>query len=121
VLQQVAETVPRSKSPTCALPPLPLPPQLKSKLQQMYPGKYVDPTSTFINRWAQDPFALGSYSFNGMGSKPADRATLAAREDMLFWAGEHAHRNLWATVHGAYLSGKDAAAALLSCRTTGCA
>jgi monoamine oxidase len=87
----------------------------------MYPDKYVDPTSTFINRWAKDPFSLGSYSFNGMGSKPADRAKLAAREGMLFWAGEHTHKNMWATVQGAYLSGKDAAAALLSCRTTGCA
>jgi hypothetical protein len=105
-------------------PPPPEPPQVTEKLRQMFPSSYVAPTSIFINRWAQDPYSLGSYSFNAFvsssaGSPKNDRATLGKREGQLFFAGEHAHQTLWATVNGAYLTGKAAAAALLSCRSGG--
>jgi monoamine oxidase len=63
-----------------------------------------------ITRWRQDPFALGSYSFLGRGAQPADRVALGEPVGRtLFFAGEAANRRYPGTVHGAYLSGQQAA------------
>ena len=68
------------------------------------------PLAVQITRWASDPFAAGSYSYNPVGSDPALRDALAAPvDDRLFFAGEATHREHHATVHGAYLSGMRAA------------
>src|SRR5688572_7447583 len=70
-----------------------------------------EPDGWLITRWAADPFALGSYSFLPPGATPADRETLAAPVDgRLFFAGEATSVDFPATVHGAYLSGRRAAA-----------
>jgi monoamine oxidase len=63
-----------------------------------------------VTRWGSDPFAGGSYSSLTPGSTPEDYDTLAAPiGNVLFFAGEHTHREHPATVHGAYLSGLRAA------------
>jgi monoamine oxidase len=59
--------------------------------------------------WAQDPWALGSYSYGGKDAK-ATRAALAAPVDgKIFFAGEHTSENDFSTAHGAYRTGVRAA------------
>ena len=77
-----------------------------------------DPTDAIATRWAADPFALGSYSFIGLGGSNADRRALAtpvadSGVDRLFLAGEATSAEHASTVHGAYLSGRRAARELL--------
>ena len=71
------------------------------------------PTGLLRSAWSIDPFSLGSYSFIGVGSSPADRAALAAPERRRFFAGEACSTDHAGTVHGAYSSGEAAAKALL--------
>jgi monoamine oxidase len=69
-----------------------------------------DPTGFLVTRWADDPFALGSYSFLGVGASNDDRRILAEPvDDRVFFAGEATSAAYAATVHGAYLSGRRAA------------
>jgi monoamine oxidase len=73
-----------------------------------------DPEAAAVTRWASDPFALGAYSFQAVGSSPEDRRALAAPVgDRLLFAGEATHDKHPATVHGAYLSGLREAARLI--------
>lgn len=78
-------------------------------------GKHIpEPIDYQLTRWAQDPFAFGSYSFNAVGSTPQMRKELAAPvDDRLFFAGEATHRGYFGTAHGAYLSGLRAAQEML--------
>jgi len=64
--------------------------------------------------WASDPHALGSYSFLPAGSGFVERRHLAAPvSGRVFFAGEATSSRYPATVHGAYLSGLNAASALM--------
>ncbi len=64
-------------------------------------------------RWAQDPWAQGSYSFLGPRSSPDQRVALGSGIDGQLWlAGEATATDFPATVHGALLSGRRAAAEL---------
>lgn len=74
-------------------------------------GKDIpDPIDSQITRWASDPFAFGSYSFNAIGSTPKMRSQLATPlGKSLFFAGEATERNYFGTAHGAHLSGLRAA------------
>ncbi len=74
-------------------------------LKAMFGNAIPQPASAQITRWAQDPFAYGSYSFNAVGSTNQDRQTLASKNGRLYWAGEATHSDYSGTVHGAYLSG----------------
>ncbi len=68
-----------------------------------------------ITRWASDPFAGGSYSYNAVGSTPEMRTALAKPLNrQVFFAGEATSRALFGTAHGAYLSGLRAAKDVLS-------
>ena len=59
-----------------------------------------------ITRWASDPFSLGSYSYNKLGSNPNMRHELQKNLDnLVFFAGEATNPDYFGTVHGAYLSG----------------
>ena len=71
------------------------------------------PTGMLRSSWSTDPFALGSYSYLGVGSSLSDRDALAAAEGRRFFAGEACSHDHAATVHGAYLSGEAAAKAVL--------
>jgi monoamine oxidase len=79
-------------------------------LRTIYGPEIPDPVDFQITRWASDPFAYGSYSFQATGSRPAMRTTLAGPlEKRLYFAGEATSRSYFSTAHGAYLSGQRAA------------
>lgn len=79
-------------------------------LQSMYASAPQDPQYFSISRWGSDAYSLGSDSFYAVGSTPSDRATLAEPvSGSLLFAGEATSVSYPATVHGAYLSGVDAA------------
>lgn len=63
--------------------------------------------------WAQDPFALGSYSYIPVNSSGEDYDILGeAIDNKLFFAGEATEKRFPGTTQGAYLSGLRAALAL---------
>jgi polyamine oxidase len=65
-----------------------------------------NPTGSLVTRWAEDPFARGSYSFVAVGSSPDDMEALGEPVgERLLFAGEATNPEYFATVHGAYLSG----------------
>ena len=65
-----------------------------------------NPTGALVTRWADDPYARGSYSFIAVGSSPDDMAALAEPvNSRLAFAGEATNPEFFATVHGAYQSG----------------
>jgi monoamine oxidase len=84
-------------------------------LQTIFGSKVPQPLGYQITRWAADPFARGSYSFNAVGSTPRMRNVLAEPlSQRLFFAGEATHHDHFSTAHGAYLSGLRAAKEVLS-------
>ena len=83
-------------------------------------GPVPDPVGFLRTDWGNDPFAGGSYSYLAVGSRPADRATLATPVDgRLFFAGEALSTGYPATVHGAYLSGEEAARRVIDATSSG--
>lgn len=84
-------------------------------LRQIYGGSIPQPISFQITRWGKDPFALGAYSFVKVAGTSALRGVLAKPVGKkLFFAGEATHARYPATVHGAYLSGLQAAKDVMS-------
>jgi len=72
-----------------------------------------EPTRALVTRWRADEFARGSYSYLSLDSLPGDRDLLAAPlADVVFFAGEATSSSNPATVHGALMSGRDAASML---------
>lgn len=68
------------------------------------------PRHVLISRWRRDRYALGSYSFLARGARSEHRAWLAEPiGDRIFFAGEATSQAYPATVHGALLSGRQAA------------
>jgi monoamine oxidase len=66
------------------------------------------------SNWTVDPYALGSYSYHAPGSGLDDRRRLQEPiSDRLYLAGEAVGVDNPATVHGALLSGRHAAAELM--------
>lgn len=79
-------------------------------LRTIYGSSVPNPVDHQITRWASDGYALGSYSFNKVGSDPDMRDDLAAAiGGRVFFAGEATDSGSFATVHGAYRSGLRAA------------
>lgn len=79
-------------------------------LARIYPGRFRAPVAAQASGWWADEFSRGSYSFTAVGSGPEDRAALAEPvSDRLWFAGEAVHPELHSTVHGAWLSGREAA------------
>ncbi len=75
-------------------------------LRGVYGDQIPDPIDFQITRWASDPFAHGSYSFNSVGSHPKMRKQLAKpQRGKLYFAGEATEQDYFGTAHGAYLSG----------------
>jgi monoamine oxidase len=69
----------------------------------------------YAHDWSADPFAGGAYSYGGVGAIEARRALVDPVAGTLFLAGEAvAQYGRNATVHGALISGREAAAALLA-------
>jgi monoamine oxidase len=59
--------------------------------------------------WAQDPFALGSYSCALPGHAGARAVLATAVDQRLFFAGEACSADSFSTAHGAYRTGRAAA------------
>lgn len=84
-----------------------------ASLRRLYGAGIPEPIGAQISRWHADPFSGGAYSFNALGSTPAQRQVLGQPlAQRLFFAGEATHPKLFGTTHGAYLSGLRAAAEL---------
>jgi monoamine oxidase len=85
-------------------------------LRAMFGSGFPAPVAAQVTRWGQDPFSLGSYSFHATGSTPEDRAALAGAEwdGALWFAGEACSTDYYGTAHGAVLSGREVAEAMLA-------
>ncbi len=84
-------------------------------LQKIYGSSIPQPVAFHITRWGKDPFAMGAYSYVKLGGTSALRGVLAKSVGKkLFFAGEATHTRYPATVHGAYLSGLQAAKDMMS-------
>ena len=86
-----------------------------SALKSMFGSAFPTPIAAQITRWAQDPFTLGSYSFNAVGVTPKTRKALAGEDwdARLLFAGEATSTDYFGTAHGAVLSGRAAAKRIL--------
>ena len=74
-----------------------------------------DPVAVHMTDWTDDPLALGSYSYVPVGGSSEDMRQLARPGSAsLFFAGEHTVPAHFGTVHGAFMSGRRAAAAVLA-------
>jgi monoamine oxidase len=79
-------------------------------VRTMFGRDVPEPQDVRLTRWSQDPFSRGAYSYAAHGAKPDDFDALAAPvEKTLLFAGEHTTFRHHGTVHGAYLSGLEAA------------
>ena len=83
-------------------------------LRNIFGEGIPEPIDYQMTQWGKDPFALGSYSFNALGSTPNMRTMLAeSLENKVFFAGEATESDYFGTAHGAYLSGLRAAREIL--------
>ena len=82
-----------------------------------------DPVQTFVTHWDTDPYALGSYSYQKVGTPQdvfdslAEAHPPSSSSPRVFFAGEATTRHGNQCVSGSYVSGQraaDEAAALLS-------
>lgn len=85
-------------------------------LRSMFGTRFPAPVAAQITRWRQDRHALGSYSFNAVGTSPKTRKALAGPDwaGKIWFAGEAASSHYFGTAHGAVLSGREAARAVLA-------
>ncbi len=85
-------------------------------LRAMFGARFPAPQAAQITRWGQDRHALGSYSFNAVGTSPATRNALSGAEwdQQLWFAGEASSATYFGTAHGAVLSGQATARRLIS-------
>lgn len=89
--------------------------RVMEQLWQIHGDDIPEPEAVVKTHWATDPFSLGSYSIMPPGSTSRDRQTLAKSvADVLFFAGEATASDYPATVHGAFLSGIQAAEEIIS-------
>lgn len=85
-----------------------------SHLRAMFGSAAPDPIAVARTRWASDAYAGGSYSYLSPGSGPEHRTSLARPVGrQLFFAGEATSAAYSGTVHGALLSGREAARQIL--------
>ena len=85
-------------------------------LRAMFGARFPAPTAAQVTRWGQDRYALGSYSFNAVGTSPRTRHALAGADwdGQVWFAGEAASSEYFGTAHGAVLSGREAARSVLA-------
>jgi monoamine oxidase len=85
-------------------------------LRSMFGSSVPDPVGSQISRWRRDPFALGAYSFKAVGTSRKDRKALFGTDwdGRLSFAGEATSADQPATVHGALITGRRAASAVLA-------
>jgi monoamine oxidase len=85
-------------------------------LRAMFGSGFPAPVSAQITRWGRDPWAQGSYSFNAVDSEPGMRQALAGADwdGGLWFAGEACDEGYFGTAHGAVISGRAVAKAILT-------
>jgi monoamine oxidase len=75
-------------------------------LREIFGADVPDPIATHVTRWRDDPWTLGSYSYLPIGSSSEDMRELGRPVgERLLFAGEATEPLLYATVHGALVSG----------------
>ncbi len=79
-------------------------------LRHNFGADIADPKIIDCTRWSLDPLALGTYCHAAVGTGAREFAAMAAPAGRLYFAGEACSRHQWATMHGAYVSGLQAAA-----------
>ncbi|MCF8259311.1 MAG: FAD-dependent oxidoreductase [Melioribacteraceae bacterium] len=88
-------------------------------LRKIYGNDVTEPNGVIVSRWNSDEFTKGAYSFAGVGNSPEFfdgwKETI---EDRIFFAGEHTINDYRGTVHGAYISGIQAADKILDAITS---
>lgn len=84
-------------------------------LQAMFGSSIPAPVGGQISRWRSDQFARGAYSFKAVGSSRKDRKALFGSDwdARLYFAGEAMSRDQPSTVHGALMTGREVARAIL--------
>lgn len=89
--------------------------QAHEALKSMFGADFPAPIAAQISRWSVDPFAQGAYSFLAPGTSPKTRKALAGADwdGRLLFAGEATEPDYPSTAHGAVLSGRRAAAAII--------
>jgi monoamine oxidase len=85
-------------------------------LRAMFGSGIPDPIGSQISRWRQDPFSYGAYSIVAVGASGKDRRALFGSDwnGRLHFAGEACALDFPATAHGALITGRQAAATLVS-------
>ena len=75
-------------------------------LSRILQAPVPEPIATRVTRWHKNPWSYGSYSYLPVGSSLDDLDTLAEPVmNRVLFAGGATHRDYFATVHGAVLSG----------------
>jgi monoamine oxidase len=73
-----------------------------------------DPMGAVASRWSTDPLSLGAYSYPALGARLDDPEALTESDDgRVYLAGEHCTALWRGTAHGALLTGRAAAEAIL--------
>jgi len=90
--------------------------QVMSVLTGMFGSGLPDPTNLLRSGWYSDPYTRGGYSTEHVGVPSHDLRTVLSTpvSSSLHFAGEHTNPDYPSWVHGAYLSGQRAAAAVTS-------
>ena len=87
----------------------------RAALRAMFGTRFPAPRAAQVTRWGRDRFSLGSYSFNAVGTGAETRRALfgADWDGRLWFAGEAASPEYFGTAHGALISGRRVAQAIL--------
>ncbi|XP_076053754.1 spermine oxidase isoform X2 [Oratosquilla oratoria] len=87
-------------------------------LRQFLGDPYIpQPKRCICTSWWSQPFSRGSYTAIGIGSSQVDITNISHplyaeptnSKPVVAFAGEHCHPSFYSTVHGAYLTGREAA------------
>jgi len=88
-------------------------------LRKMFGATIPSPTGILRSAWGSDPYTRGSYSYPKTGMLSSDYSNLgAAVGNNLYFAGEHCSVSYRGSVHGAFMTGTDAATKLIASITS---
>lgn len=81
--------------------------QVLVPLAQVYGNRLTPLKKCLITRWEQDPYIHGAWTYLGPNATQQHLLDIGKAEwnNRLFFAGEHASPNYYASIHGAYSSG----------------
>lgn len=88
---------------------------LLTDLRRVFGNQVPEPKTLLMTDWTSDPWSAGPFAIPVVGSTPKDFMAMAQPlNQRLFFAGEHTRYEYRASVHGAYLSGIDAAKVVMA-------